>query len=109
MTEYRIEIDPRATEDIETATEWLSKEAPHKLFEWLDALEETLSSLKTLPDRCPPAPENGRWENEVELQQLLFDAFPSKYRIIFTIVEEAETVRVLQIRHGSMRYLFEGE
>ena len=105
MTVYRIEIDPKAPEDIDQATVWLAAQAPHKVGDWLEALEAEIRSLSTLPERCPLAPENGRWGSELELRQLLFDRFASTYRVIFTIV--GNTVRVLQVRHGSRRYLFE--
>ena len=108
MTEYRIEIDPRDVEDIESATEWLLEHAPHKVSEWLGALETTIGTLKTMPHRRSHAPENGRWEADIELRQLLFDAYPSKYRIIFTIIE-VDTVRVLQVRHGSRPFMHESE
>lgn len=105
MTVYRIEIDPRAAEDIDQATAWLAEQAPQKVGEWLEALETDIRLLRTLPERCPLAPENGRWESELELRQLLFDRFPSPYRVLFSIV--GNTVRVLQVRHGSRRFLFE--
>lgn len=108
MSEYRIEIDPRAVEDIENATEWLLEQAPHKVSAWLEDLETTIATLKTMPHRRSHAPENGRWEADIELRQLLFDAYPSKYRIIFTIIED-DTVRVLQVRHGSRLFMHESE
>lgn len=107
MTQYSVELDPRAIEDIENAIAWLSKQAPSKVPEWIDALETKIKSLETMPERCPFAPENHRWELELELRQLLFDRYPSIYRIIFTILENK--VRVLQVRHGSRTFLFESE
>ena len=108
MTRYNVELDPRAVEDIENALDWLAEQAPDKVSEWLDALESKIQSLETLPERCPLAPENRRWEPELELRQLLFDRYPSIYRIIFTVLG-SRTVRVLQIRHGARRFLFESE
>ena len=60
-----------------------------------------------MPERCPLAPENGRWEPNLKLRQLLFDNYPSIYRIIFTVSKDA--VNILQVRHGSRRYLFEAD
>lgn len=107
MTQYTVELDPRAIDDIENALAWLSEKAPSELPEWIDALESKIRSLETMPERCPLAPENHQWESELELRQLLFDRYPSIYRIIFTVLEN--TVRVLQVRHGSRRFLFESE
>ena len=107
MIRYRIEIDPRATEDIDQVLVWLGEQAPHKVEEWFDSLVLEIHSLETMPERCPLAPENGRWESELEVRQLLFDRYPSIYRILFTVIDQ--TVRVLQVRHGSRRYLFEDD
>ena len=107
MTQYTVELDPRAVEDIENALNWLSEQAPHKVAEWLHALESEIQSLESLPQPCPLAPENRRWESELELRQLLFDRYPSIFRIIFTIL--VDTVRVLQIRHGARRFIFESD
>ena len=105
MTRYHVELDPRAVEDIDNVLDWLAQEAPHKLGEWFEALEVEIQSLETMPQRCPLAPEHRRWESELELRQLLFDRYPSVYRIIFTI--KGTVVRVLQVRHGARRYLHE--
>ena len=107
MTRNRIEIDPRASEDIHQALVWLGEQAPHKVEEWFDSLESEIYSLETMPERCPLAPENGRWEPELELRQLLFDRYPSIFRILFTVI--GDVVRILQVRHGARRYLFEAE
>ena len=107
MTRYRIEIDPRASEDIDQALVWIGEQAPHKVEEWFDSLVSEIHSLETMPERCPLAPENGRWEPELELRQLLFDRYPSIYRILFTVIKDV--VRILQVRHGALRYFFESE
>jgi plasmid stabilization system protein ParE len=106
-TVHRRIKQPRAIEDIKNALNWLSEQAPHKTVEWIHALESEIQSLEALPQCCPLAPENRRWESELELRQLLFDRYPSIYRIIFTIL--GDTVRVLQIRHGARRFIFESD
>ncbi len=82
----------------------LNIEDAEKISEWLKSLRMDIDTLKILPERCPYAPENGLWGDE-ELRQLLFQRYPSKYRVIFTLSEL--TVRVLHIRHGAKRYLYE--
>lgn len=104
MQEYTLVFAPQAQEDLENAVAWLSGKAPGKVSEWIACLKEEVDTLKTMPERCPLAPENGLWGNE-ELRQLLFLRYPSKYRVIFTI--HKNTVRILNIRHGSRRYLHE--
>ncbi len=83
---------------------WLDERAPEKVPEWILSLKAEIESLRTFPQRCPLAPENGLWGKE-ELRQLLFQEYPSNHRIIFTIHER--TIRILNIRHGARRYLHE--
>ena len=61
MEDYPVIIDESAREDIGSVVDWLAEFAPHKIGEWLDNLEEDLSSLSRMPERCPLAPENGKW------------------------------------------------
>jgi plasmid stabilization system protein ParE len=104
MDEYSIVFAPSAAEDLENIVEWLHENAPEKTSEWLKLLKADIDTLTSLPERCPYAPENGLWGEE-ELRQLLFQSYPSKYRVIFTV--DQTTVRILHIRHGSRRYLYE--
>jgi plasmid stabilization system protein ParE len=104
MKVHEIVFAPSAEWDIEDVIDWLNQHAPEKTGEWLDSLKSTIQKLATLPERCPLAPENGLWGEE-ELRQLLFREYPSQYRIIFSIADD--TVRILSIRHGARRYLYE--
>ena len=104
MEEYEIVFAPTAYEDLESALEWLSDNAPDKVGEWYAAIKTSIRSLSSLPERCPYAPENGLWGEE-ELRQLLFQKYPSTYRIIFTV--RMGTVQILNIRHGARRFLHE--
>lgn len=65
-----------------------------------------IDSLSRMPGRCPQAPENGLWGKE-EIRQLLFDEYPSTYRILFVVSEHTNEVHVLNVRHGARRYLHE--
>lgn len=104
MHSYRIVFAPSAYEDLDEILEWLSRVAPEKVGGWYAAIKAHIETLSSLPERCPYAPENGQWGND-ELRQLLFRAYPSKYRIIFTVFNDR--VHVLNIRHGARRYLHE--
>lgn len=106
MREYDIVFAPSAYEDLDEILQWLSDEAPEKVAEWHAAIKAHILTSSHLPERCPYGPENGLWGTE-ELRQLLFQAYPSKYRVIFTVTKSS--VRILNIRHGSRRYLHEDE
>ncbi len=104
MQKYEIVFAPSAAEDLDEILAWLTEEAPEKVEEWFTALKEDISSLSQMPERCPLAPENGLWGDEV-IHQFLFRQYPSKYRILFTINDES--VRILNVRHGARRFLHE--
>ena len=104
--EFDIVFAPSAEDDLAEAVAYLVEYDPAKAVEWYQALREKIQSLSTMPERCPLAPESGLWGSE-ELRQLLFDDYPSVYRIIFTVTEDE--VRILNIRHGARRYLHEEE
>ena len=86
MKRYRVVLDAVASEDINDALQWLTERAPEKVSNWFDTLEQSIHSLETFPERCGIAPENGKWSDDFELRHLLFDKFPSVYRVIFTII-----------------------
>ncbi len=104
MQEYTLVFAPTAKEDLESVVAWLNEQAPEKVAEWVMSLRSDIDTLQLMPERCPYAPENGLWGVE-ELRQLLFQQYPSQYRVIFTIHES--TVRILNVRHSSRRYLHE--
>ena len=104
MVEYQIVFSPFAKEDLDSTLAWLAEEAPEKVAEWYESIKAHIKTLKLLPEAHPLAPENGLWGTE-ELRQLLFQAYPSKYRIIYTLKDD--TVQILSIRHGATRFLYE--
>lgn len=104
MEEYELVFAPTADEDLRTALQWLDENAPEKVGEWYAGIKASIRTLSHLPERCPYAPENGLWGEE-ELRQLLFQDYPSKYRIIFTVAKNR--IRILNIRHGARRFLHE--
>jgi plasmid stabilization system protein ParE len=104
MQGYDIVFAPTAHEDLKEILQWLEQEAPEKVSEWYAAIKAEIQTLSQMPERCPKAPENGLWGDE-ELRQLLFQNFPSKYRIIFHVSKSS--VHILNIRHGARRFLHE--
>jgi plasmid stabilization system protein ParE len=104
MQGYDIVFALTAHEDLKEILQWLEQEAPEKVSEWYAAIKAEIQTLSQMPERCPKAPENGLWGDE-ELRQLLFQNFPSKYRIIFHVSKSS--VHILNIRHGARRFLHE--
>lgn len=101
MQEYDIVFAPTAKEDLQDILQWLAQEAPDKVSDWYSDFKAEIGTLSQLPERCPKAPENGLWGEE-KLRQLLFQNYPSKYRILFHVSQT--TVHILNIRHGARRF-----
>jgi plasmid stabilization system protein ParE len=86
----------QAESDANSILEWLlSEHAGETGIRWFLALDDAIASLARFPERCPLAPEAGRFPFEV--RQLLYGRKPHMYRILFTI--DGETVKILHIRH----------
>ncbi len=66
-------------------------------------LVEELANIEKQPDRYPLAPESVIIGMDVS--QAIFADDDSVYRLLFSIT--GENIRVLQLRHGSRRHVFE--
>lgn len=99
---FRVELSERAQADLSAIYDWLrSQQAGDTGERWFVALRQAISSLSTLPLRCPVAPESR--DSPVEVRQLLYGRKPHVYRILFAI--EGDVVQVLHVRHGRRRPL----
>lgn len=100
---YQIKFEPGAEEDLENAFLWILERPPTHARPWRDRLEETLTTLEHNPQRCPLAPENEAFNEDV--RQLLYGKRGGVYRILFAVREN--TVHILHIRHAARKYLGE--
>ena len=93
---YRVIIEPPAAEEIESAFLFIAEHGSlARAQQWFNTLEEKLRTLASMPRRCPLAPEDEHFTEEI--RQLLV----SPYRAIFTI--KAKSVHVLHVRHMARR------
>jgi plasmid stabilization system protein ParE len=93
---YRVVVQPRAAADIENAYLWIRERAPSSGDRWFQGVYEAIEKLETLPARCPLAPENAYFEEEI--RELFYGKRIGRYRILFTIT--GDTVHILHVRHG---------
>jgi plasmid stabilization system protein ParE len=95
---YRVIIEPTADQGIRHAYRWMTENRSQAAAtKWFNALEKAIQTLETRPRRCPIAAENDKFPEEI--RELLHGRRRQKYRIIFTIREDA--VHVLNVRHGA--------
>lgn len=90
---YHVEITRSAELDILDIWEYIHRESPFHVDEFVARLEEQQRSLEFFPMRCALIPESTSLG--VEYRQILL----GDYRSIFRI--EGKTVFVLRVIHGS--------
>lgn len=88
---FLVILQERAKRDIREAAQWIGQYSPEGAALWHFEIEEKILSLENSPLRCPLAPENEFFKEEI--RQLLF----GNYRILFTVKDEE--VHILHIRH----------
>ncbi len=103
MEKYHVEITAAAEAELQDAYQRIQEDSPARAARWRKRLLEQTQRLETLPERCPLAPENVFFAEDI--RQLLYGRRSGVYRILFTI--EKNTVYVLHIRHGARQVLKE--
>ena len=94
---FKVVVENEAEEDLKDAARWIAQYSLDKATLWYFDATEAIKSLKTLPARCPLAPESKKFG--AEIRHLIF----GKHRILFII--EDETVYVLRVRHQAQDVL----
>ena len=97
MRRWNVIVELPAQQDIAECRLWIAEENMGAADRWFDGIYETIGSLEIFPERCPLAPES-KFLN-VEIREIFHGRRRHKYRILFTVSEDA--VRVLHVRHGA--------
>jgi plasmid stabilization system protein ParE len=96
---YRIVIEPTAEREIRSAVRWKTENASATLAaRWYNGLIQKIDTLRRHPTRCPLAPEDDKFPEEI--RELLYGRAGKrshKHRIIFTT--RGDTVHILYVRH----------
>jgi len=91
---FSVKIMPRAQRDLAAIYREIGGSPAARA--WYLGLRDGIRSLQTNPDRCPAAPE------DASLRHWLYGTKPHVYRIIYRVLERANRVEILHIRHGAM-------
>ena len=67
---YRVIIQPNAEAELDAAYRYRYQRAPQAAACWVAGFVEAINSLAQFPERCPFAPENGHFPEEIH--QLLY-------------------------------------
>ncbi|MEB3292106.1 MAG: type II toxin-antitoxin system RelE/ParE family toxin [Synechococcales bacterium] len=105
---YRIDFSSIAKAEADAAFLRFSQyTSPERSQSWYQGLIKAISSLQEMPRRCPIAPENTLFSQEI--RQLLYGRGKTAYRILFTVLDEQTipTVRILHVRNAVQRVIGE--
>ena len=97
MKKYKIVILPDAERDLEAGYFYIKEDSPKNALRWYQEIYTKIQTLSSLPLRCPLAPENDYFEEEI--RHLLVQ----NYRILFTI--NKDMVYILHARHGHQQWI----
>ncbi len=104
MTKFRVIIQPSASAEMEVALLWIAEKNAAAAVKWFNSLQSAVQKLESFPERCPLAPENDFFQEEI--RQLIYGRRSGRYRIIFSI--RADAVHILHVRHGARDYMQPG-
>lgn len=92
---FEVVYSLQAEQDLDTILDWLLEQgAGDAGLRWFRKLQDTVSTLKELPHRCPLARESAGMP--FEMRQLLYGRKPHVYRVLFTT--EGNTVYIVHVR-----------
>lgn len=102
---HRVVLTSRARRELEDAADWRAKHrSPHQAARWYAGFSDAIASLAQNPQRCPHAPENGRFPYEIRELHYGLGSGPT-HRAVFTI--RPDLVLVLTVRHAGQADLAE--
>jgi plasmid stabilization system protein ParE len=97
VNQCHLVVEDIAYADMDEAVVFIAARNPDAAHRWLAGIERAILSLTNLPERCPLAPENEFFEEEI--RELFYRKEPGRYRILFTI--RGDEIHVLRVRHGA--------
>jgi hypothetical protein len=113
LTEFEVIVTDPAQADSDSHYQRLMYiVSPERANIWYAGLLAAFDSLRTLPNRCPIAPEDYHFP-EVTVRQYIYGNKRRAYRILYHVVEpevgeEVGVVRVLRVLHGAQPHLGSG-
>lgn len=94
--EYKVKISPFALSQLAETVQYISDVllVPETALKWLDVLQQEISSLSIMPNRCPLTEEQPWREKGVR-------KFPVKGFIVYYLIDEAnKVVTIIAVVYG---------
>ena len=104
---FRVEISPRAFNDIDEIARYIQQQSSfEQAEEWFNGIIAAIQTLEDMSSRCPVADESEELGQEVRL--LLYGKRNRKYKVYYSIRQRTVstgTVQVFHVRHWARRSL----
>lgn len=95
--DYRVIVEQRARRDIDGTFAYIEQQSPAAAYGWYASLYGHIASLGDMPRRCTVVPEPDL--AELGVRHLIF----GRYRILFTVNEDARSVHIHHVHHAARR------
>lgn len=112
---WELRISSEAEACLKEQKQWYESDEKHGGADlanrWLALIEVAMLELCKRPKKHGFAPENGRWNPELNIRQMRFKPWKTKsvWRVLYVLDETSGIITVLQARHEHRRLLFEEE
>lgn len=91
----RVILEAPVAEEMEQGYRWIARHSLGAAKKWYNGCLDAIESLDQFAERCPIAPENELFSEEI--RHFIY----GNYRIIFTV--RGSAVHILHVRHGARR------
>jgi len=96
VKQYDVITLPEAELNMEDVYLYIKDDSPQNASNWYQRINEAILSLEEMPFRCPLAPEDSYFDEEIR------HLIVGKYRIIYTI--DDDTVFVFKVKRCSQQW-----
>ncbi len=111
----KLRISSEAEACLKEQIQWYKSDEKHGGAElasrWLALIEVAMIEICKGPKKHGFAPENGRWNPDLNIRQMRFKPWKTKsvWRVLYVLDETSGIVTILQVRHERRKLLFEKE
>ncbi len=110
---WELRISSEAEACLKEQIQWYKSDEKHAGSElasrWLALLKGAMTELCKGPKKYGFAPENGRWNPDLNIRQMHFKPWKTKsvWRVLYVLDEASGIITILQVRHERRKLLFE--
>jgi len=97
MKTFHVIILPRAADDLQEIHDYIAKDSPQNAAGMISRILDALEPLKQFPHRTKVMHQSSKLRHPVRSLSV------RPYTIYFRVLDDAQAVRVLHVRHGARK------